>query len=121
MDARNWDRRIVDKEVACEIAGVPEEVFLYDLSMGGCMVETADGRDLRNAAIALQLHQYEITPGQVVWQVGGCLGVRFDAPIHDALVRHLGFMPPEVPFDEQPPRDRFGRVLPPLDAGERRR
>lgn len=121
MDARNWNRHIVEKQVVSEFAGVAQDVFLYNLSQGGCMIETADERDLHGVEIAIRLYEYEVTPGHVVWQAQGCLGVRFAAPIHDAVVRHLGFVPPEIPFDEQIPRDRFGRVLPPLDAGENRR
>ncbi|WP_330704475.1 PilZ domain-containing protein [Novosphingobium resinovorum] len=121
MDARNWNRHIVEKDVACVVDGARAQVFLYDLSLGGCMFEIAEDRDLQGRAVAVELYEYETTAGQVVWQAGRCVGVRFDAPIHDAVVRHLGFVPPVVPFEEQAPRDRFGRVLPPLDAGERRR
>ncbi|WP_232496011.1 PilZ domain-containing protein [Novosphingobium kaempferiae] len=120
MDARNWSRHIVEKEVACAVDGVRGLVFLYDLSMGGCMFEMTDLRDVGGRQVAVELYEYETTRGEVVWQMDRCVGVRFDTPIHDAVVRHLGFVPPVVPFEEQAPRDRFGRVLPPLDGGDRK-
>lgn len=121
MDARNWNRHIVEKEVICHVDGVRDVVFLYDLSMGGCMIEMTQMREASEARIAIELYEYEVTFGHVVWQTGNCLGVCFESPIHDAVVRHLGFVPPVMPFIEQAPRDRFGRVLPPLDTGARRR
>lgn len=117
MDARSWDRLVVEKEVPCSIAGLKEQVFLYDLSAGGCMVEMAVSRDALGLAVAVELYALETVPGQVVWQSGHCIGVRFGEPIHDAVVRHVGFNPPEIAFEDQAPRDRFGRILPRLDAG----
>jgi len=118
MDERNWDRHLVEKEVPCTMAGMRSSVFLYDLSAGGCMIELADSRSALGASIAIDLHEPEMTHGEVVWQSGRCVGVRFGVPLHEAVVRHVGFTPPEVPFELQAPRDRFGRVLPPIDAGE---
>ncbi len=118
MDERNWNRHLVEKEVPCRIAGASRRVFLYDLSAGGCMIELGDSRDALGRAVAIDLYAAETTTGEVVWQSGACVGIRFDTPLHEAVVRHVGFTPPEIPFDEQAPRDRFGRILPPLDTGD---
>jgi len=120
MDARNWSRHLVEKEVRCVLADAPGAGFLYDLSGGGCMVELAEMREALGRPLTVELYEQETVRGTVVWQAGACVGVSFDAPIHDAVVRHVGFVPPEIPFAEQHPRDRFGRALPPLDAGEKR-
>lgn len=118
MDAREWDRHIVEKKIDCLGQDRRDSVFLYDLSAGGCMVEFPEAAAKPGERIELRLCKDQVVAGEVVWQVGGCAGVRFLAPIHDALVLHLGFQPP-LTFEEQAPRDRFGRALPPIDAGER--
>jgi hypothetical protein len=122
VESRGWDRRIVDKKIECreagrEINGPDSPVFLHDLSAGGCMVEFAGGAPTIGSRIELELCREQRASGEVVWQVAGCAGVRFLAPVHDAVVRHLGFQPPA---SEDLPRDHFGRLLPPIDAGERR-
>lgn len=117
MDARSSNRLVVEKEVFCNIGRVREQVFLYDLSAGGCMVEMAKSRDALGLGVAIDLYALETVLGEVVWQSGYCVGVRFSQPIHDAVVRHVGFVPPEIAFADQAPRDRFGRMLPPLNTG----
>lgn len=121
MDARSWNRHLVEKEVGCVIGGVRDVVFLYNLSSGGCMIELGDPRAELGESVAIELGTIETARGRIVWRAAGCAGVRFDVPVHDALVRHIGFNPPTIPFEEQLPRDRFGRALPPIDSGERRR
>lgn len=121
MDARNWSRHLVEKEVGCSIGEVRAAAFLYDLCCGGCMIELATADDALGKAAVVELYELECARGEIVWQSGRCAGVRFDEPIHEAVVRHVGFNPPAAPFEEQAPRDRFGRVLPPLDGGERRK
>jgi len=117
VESRGWDRRIVDKKIECREAGLNGPVFLYDLSAGGCMVEFAGDAPAIGAQIELELCREQRAKGEVVWQAAGCAGVRFLAPVHDAVVRYLGFQPPP---SEEMPRDHFGRLLPPIDAGERR-
>ncbi|WP_157222422.1 PilZ domain-containing protein [Novosphingobium sp. AP12] len=121
MDARNWSRHLVDKDVPCSVAGVEGRGFLYDLSAGGCMVELGDARDVIGSSVAIDLYGSVTTVGTVIWQSSHYVGVRFEVPLHDAVVRHVGFTPPEIPFEEQLHRDRFGRVLPPLESAGRRR
>ncbi len=51
--------------------------------------------------------------GEVVWASGRYVGIRFDAALHEAVVRFSGFNPTvsENPFLH--PCDRFGRRLAP--------
>lgn len=119
MDARNWSRVIVEKEVAVGLAGKQVRGFLYDLCEGGCMIEIAALDGAPDNRLSIQLYDRETVAGDIVWRVGHCAGVRFDTPIHDAVVRHIGFVPPPIPIESREPRDRFGRILPPIDAGDR--
>ncbi|AOR76968.1 hypothetical protein NRB_24630 [Novosphingobium sp. 11B] len=115
MEARNWSRHIVEKDVACLVEGAREQVFLYDLSMGGCMFEMACDRDMRERSATLDLQGQGIVQGQVVWQVGRCIGMRFEALIPQAVVRRLGFTPPVEDFLGRPVREPSGHApQPPL-------
>ena len=113
MKDRQHPRVAVDRHVPCETVGTRAPVFMYDLSIGGCMFEVDE--------ISLQVGQ-EVTvtlatslqPAVVVWAIGECVGVRFCNELHAAIVEHYGFKPSVVEFDELSPRDRFGRLLPPL-------
>ncbi|PNU01929.1 PilZ domain-containing protein [Novosphingobium guangzhouense] len=113
MEARSWSRHIVEKDVACLVGGERQKAFLYDLSIGGCMFEMDRDRDVRERAVTLDLHDNGTMEGQVVWQIGRCVGLRFDALIPEAVVRRLGFVPPSEAFCAQLPRDRGGHPLPP--------
>jgi hypothetical protein len=53
-------------------------------------------------------------PAVVVWVFDECVGVRFHAELHAAIVEHYGFRPSAIGFDAMSPRDKFGRLLPPL-------
>jgi hypothetical protein len=113
MKDRLHPRIAVDRFVPCEAIGARSPVFMYDLSVGGCMFEASD--------IALQAGQEVIMilattpqPAVVVWAFGECVGVQFRNQLHTAIVEHYGFRPSEARFDTLAPRDKFGRLLPPL-------
>lgn len=120
MEERSWNRHVVRKEVVCTVGGVRDVVFLYDLSAGGCMIEMPPETVAVGDTVRIELGDFETALGEVVWRAESSAGVRFDAPVHEAIVRHLGFTPTATAFDKQLPRDRFGRALPPLGTGERR-
>lgn len=113
MKDRQHPRVAVDRHVPCEVVGSLAQVFMYDLSIGGCMFEVDE--------VALEVGQEVtvtlITSPQaaiVVWAFGECVGVRFRDELHPAIVEHYGFKPSAIQFDELSPRDKFGRLLPPL-------
>lgn len=86
---------------------------MYDLSAGGCMFE-ANQIDLevgQNITVTLAT---SLQPATVIWAFNQCVGVRFHHELHGAIVEHYGFKPSAIHFDALTPRDRFGRLLPPL-------
>ncbi|QSR15909.1 PilZ domain-containing protein [Novosphingobium sp. KA1] len=119
MDSRAWDRQIVEKQVDCRLGATTGRVFLYNLSVGGGMIDVGSMRMNVGDSIEIGLGGIQRAAGEVVWAHDGCAGVRFATALHEAVVRHLGFNPPTIGFEEQAPRDRFGRILPPINAGER--
>lgn len=119
MDSRVWDRILIEKNVDCRIGTVAGSVLLYNLSAGGCMIEVTGLPVGVGDLVEMNLDGVHDVCGSVVWAHDGCAGVNFEAPLHEAIVRHLGFTPTPVAFEQQAPRDRFGRILPPIGAGER--
>ena len=120
MDARSWSRHAIKKDVVCTIEGRRDVVFLYDLSTAGCMMEVPHDDVAVGDLVRVELLDFETAQGEVVWRAERNAGVRFNSPVHEAIVRHMGFTPVVSTFDEQLPRDRFGRALPALGAIERR-
>ena len=114
MDGRAHRRVVVDREIECRIDDRKEQVFLYDLSISGCMIEISQGQLTIGDSVVVKLTHFVQAHGQVVWQIEQNAGVRFEAPLPDLLVERLGFQPNTTRFEDLAPRDRFGRLLPSL-------
>jgi hypothetical protein len=113
MKDRQHPRVAVDRHVPCEAVGARGPVFMYDLSVGGCMFEVDElsleaGQDV-TVTLAKSPHA-----AVVIWAFGECVGVKFGEELHPAIVEHYGFRPSAAQFDALSPRDKFGRLLPPL-------
>lgn len=121
MITRNWDRQIIEREVACVVHGQRESVFLYNLSGGGGMIEIAALVLSVGDEVILELEQFARVRGRIIWEMASCAGVRFDEPVHEAIVLHMGFTPQPISFEDEVPRDRFGRALPPMPSTSRPR
>ncbi len=86
---------------------------MYDLSMGGCMFEV----DQLNLSAGQEVTVTLAAAPQiavVIWAFSECVGVRFRTELHPAIVEHYGFKASVIKFDTLSPRDKFGRLLPPL-------
>ena len=114
MDGRAHRRFIVDREIDCLIGDRKEQVFLYDLSISGCMIEISQGQFHIGDSVMVKLTHFVEARGEVVWQFEQNAGVRFGEPLPDLLVERLGFRPNMARFEDITPRDRFGRLLPSL-------
>ncbi|KHK93577.1 PilZ domain-containing protein [Novosphingobium malaysiense] len=114
MDERKYERVVADREIECIAAGLRSKVVLYDLSAGGCMIETRQLVLANGASVYLVLNHFLETSGQIAWQAEGHAGVQFGQMLNEAAVRFLGFSPSRQCFETMIPRDRFGRLLPPL-------
>jgi hypothetical protein len=113
MKDRQHPRVAVDRHVPCEAVGWLAPVYVYDLSAGGCMFEV----DETSMQVGQEVTVTLATAPQaavVVWAFGECVGVRFRTELHAAIVEHYGFKPSAIGFDALSPRDKFGRLLPPL-------
>ena len=108
-EERSTERAVVDLVLEAVIGNRACQVAMFDLSVEGCKVETADGEITAGEDIAFTLPGEHPVTGRLVWTQDGYAGVFFDQPLHEALVAHLKFKPaPEL----RELRDRFGRTLP---------
>ncbi|NTZ42368.1 PilZ domain-containing protein [Altererythrobacter sp. SALINAS58] len=105
---RSYNRFIVDQEIECDIAGERDVVMLYNLSSGGCMIETRSGNLSEGSAVEVRLRELATMPGRIVWRIGRNAGIKFEVPLHQKVVEHFGFSAPDEDFDSNDPRDRFG-------------
>lgn len=105
---RSYNRFIVDQEIECDIAGAREVVMLYNLSSGGCMIETRSENLTEGSKVEVRLRELASIPGHVVWRIGRNAGIKFEMPLHQKVVARFGFAAPDEDFDRNDPRDRFG-------------
>ncbi|MCB2088762.1 MAG: PilZ domain-containing protein [Sphingomonadaceae bacterium] len=108
---RSYNRFVIDKEIACQIKGRTLTVGLYNLSCGGCMIESASKGVRKDARIVLQINDKTEMPGKIVWRIGKNAGIKFDLPLHHAVVAAMGPTASDEDFDQYDPRDRFGIPL----------
>ena len=114
MKARAFERATVDKRVYCTFEGQRVPALLYDLSVDGCMIDVPDLYLETGDSLTLELSKGNTQEGQVVWERGGAVGLRFSTCLRPSIVVELGYKPSDTPFSEQDPRDSFGRELPNL-------
>ncbi|MXO89859.1 PilZ domain-containing protein [Pontixanthobacter aquaemixtae] len=107
---RSYNRFRTDQEIECRIGGKDLIVSLYNLSCGGCMIETSDDAAEEGAEVELSLTGKTTIPGRIVWRLGKNTGIKFDLPLHQKMVEHFGYSD-EEDFDRNDPRDRFGIPL----------
>lgn len=114
MHPRRHERHVVDHEAICFVQDTEARLFIYDICVDGCCIDTAGCRVAVDEQIHFRFLDGVRVEGSVVWQNGRYAGVQFSEELHPALVLHLGFKPVAVSMSEFVPRDRFGRDLPPI-------
>lgn len=106
---RAFNRFETDEMIDCAVGGKRGKVALYNLSGGGCMIESGSDLLKPGASITLILRDRISVQGQVAWRVGKNAGIKFDASLHPRVVQQFGYEDEE--FDRNDPRDRFGIPL----------
>ncbi len=107
---RAYNRFQTDEMILCAIAGKRERVALYNLSCGGCMIESRSSTLSEGAEVEVLLSEKLSAPGRIAWRIGRNAGVKFDHLLHPAVVEKFGYVE-EEDFDRNDPRDRFGIPL----------
>ncbi|MDC0886525.1 hypothetical protein OAS19_01875 [Altererythrobacter sp.] len=108
---RSFNRFETDEEIGCEIEGERDMAMLYNLSCGGCMIETRNSAAIRGASVKVNLRDMATAHGIVAWRVDNKVGIKFSTPVHQKIVELLGYSALAEKFDANDPRDRFGLPL----------
>ncbi|GGD74457.1 PilZ domain-containing protein [Croceicoccus mobilis] len=112
MYRRDHERLASDRQIECRVDGRTFQAVLYNVSLSGCMIEIPLNRVSQGDRLFLKTDGQIRMAGMVVWQEERNAGVRFDQPLHEAVVRFLGYDPAKS--TSLMPTDRFGRPLPRL-------
>ncbi|WP_230293685.1 PilZ domain-containing protein [Croceicoccus sp. Ery5] len=116
MSRREHERLNSDRPVECRIDGRHFMAVLYNVSISGCMIEVPLNRVIDGDRVHLKDGNIRMS-GVVVWHDERNAGLRFDQPLHEAVVRFLGYDPAKG--EPLMPTDRFGRALPRLPRSDR--
>lgn len=106
---RAFNRFKTDEMIDCAVSGKRGKVALYNLSSGGCMIESGSKLLKEGATVALTMRERIEVGGKVVWRIGKNAGIRFDQMLHPKVIEQFGY--DEEEFDRHDPRDRFGIPL----------
>lgn len=106
---RAFNRFETDEMIDCAVSGKRGKVGLYNLSCGGCMIESGSKLLKQGATVGLVLRDRIEVSGRVVWRIGKNAGIKFDQALHPKVVEQIGYNDEE--FDRHDPRDRFGIPL----------
>lgn len=88
-DQRNESRCPVTIEAKCrECGSFRTEVYLIDLSVKGCKIETSL-RIRPGQQVWLTLNGFESRLAHVRWSDQRGMGCQFDEPLHDAMIARL--------------------------------
>ena len=108
---RSFNRFVADEEVSVIIDGERDVATLYNLSCGGCMIESGNAGAREGADVEVNLRDMVTAQGHIVWRIDRYAGVKFSTPVHQKIVQLLGYKATGETFDAEDPRDRFGLPL----------
>ncbi|OZA92940.1 PilZ domain-containing protein [Altererythrobacter sp. H2] len=106
---RAFNRFKTDEMIDCAVSGKRGKVALYNLSCGGCMIESGSKLLKQGASVSLVMREKIEVSGRVAWRIGKNAGIKFDQTLHPRVVEQFGYT--EEEFDRNDPRDRFGIPL----------
>jgi hypothetical protein len=117
MERRNFPRSAYMADVPAHADGRPVTLFVYDLSMDGCMIQSATLEVREGQAIVLEFDEQCTAAGTVQWCKNLSAGMRFSSPLKPDTIARLVATVANGPYVEDafPKLDR--RVL---KAGERK-
>jgi len=111
--SRRADQRLdSDRHVECRVDGKVFQAVLYNVSTTGCMIEMPFNQVREGDRAYIKAEGGIRMAGLIIWQDEHNAGLRFDEPLHEAVVRFLGYDPVQAAMTM--PTDRFGRILPKL-------
>lgn len=81
-------------EIDAHLDGAPLSLFVYDLSMDGCMIETDDPRIVEDTVLDLAFDERTAVGATVIWRKNRNAGLKFldrlRSPVVAALIERNG-------------------------------
>lgn len=102
MEQRTAHRFPTDLEADCRSCGRSWTSRLSNISNTGCMITYPEPSLPESALLRLRLRGLTAIDGEIVWQNRGHAGIRFNLPLHKAVMEHLGFREPEQAQEPEP-------------------
>ena len=107
IDRRHFPRSVFMADVLAQADGEAATLFVYDLSMDGCMIQTA-GLEVREGQVIVLTFDPDCTAvGTVLWRKNLTAGIQFEARLKPAAVARLVDAAADSPYADE--------VLPKLD------
>jgi hypothetical protein len=88
-ERRQFPRSAFMADVFAQVLGRRLRLFVYDLSMDGCMVQTADLEVIEGQTIILEFDESCTTIGKVLWKRNITAGMKFESRLEPAVVNRL--------------------------------
>ncbi|MEZ5680694.1 MAG: PilZ domain-containing protein [Erythrobacter sp.] len=117
---RNIDCQSGDGAVEYKYRGNSFTARMGDMSSEGCKLTVSGSVPGVGEPLDLTLMEDLVVSGKARWVIANVVGVEFDRPVIDAVVRFFG-LPSALPTASDVTTDNFGRPLPPLGQEGARR
>jgi len=88
-ERRHFPRSDFMADVAARIEGRRLSLFVYDLSMDGCMIQTSNLEVKEGQIIRLELDEHCEAAGMVIWRKNLTAGLKFKARLKPRVVARL--------------------------------
>lgn len=110
-ERRNSQRTTTEVQATCRMGGRERRAIVYDVSSDGCMAEISGGSASAGGFVRVMFSCGIPAAGRVLWTDGSTAGIKFDHPLHPAVVAHLGFEFDGAAMSSVKHRHRFGRFI----------
>lgn len=107
-ERRQFPRSAYMADVLAQVRGQRLRLFVYDLSMDGCMVQTSNLEVFEGQTIILQFDDRCTAVGRVLWKKNITAGMKFENRLDPAVVSRLVEAAANNSFMQEwvPPLDR---------------
>ena len=116
-ERRHFPRSAFMADVPAQADGEIVSLFVYDLSMDGCMIQTANVEVREGQVIVLAFDEHCIAAGTVLWRRNLTAGMQFETRLKPEAVERLLDAAAEGPFAQEANPEIDRRVL---KAGNRK-
>lgn len=96
MERRGGNRIDTRVSLWARVNDVESPTRLFDLSPSGCRIDSSAWYLSKGDEIVIDFSEEISVSGKIAWRRGHTAGVHFDAPLPEAIARHLRFEPKEA-------------------------